>query len=81
MDRSITFMPINPQKTWDYWALKIIKDNIDKGSMAEEEGFEPSKGFHPCRFSRPVHSTALPPLRKKMRSAVGDAVKLISQTG
>ena len=22
-------------------------------------GFEPTKGLHPCRFSRPVHSTAL----------------------
>ena len=31
--------------------------------MAEREGFEPSKGVSPCRFSRPVHSTALPPLR------------------
>ena len=61
--------------------IKIIKGNMQKGSVAEEEGFEPSKGFHPCRFSRPVHSTALPPLRKKMRSAVGNAVTLISQTG
>ena len=26
--------------------------------------FEPTKGFHPCWFSRPVHSTALPPLRE-----------------
>ena len=31
--------------------------------MAERVGFEPTKGSHPCRFSRPVHSTALPPLR------------------
>ena len=31
--------------------------------MAERVGFEPTKGFHPCWFSRPVHSTALPPLR------------------
>ena len=30
MDRFITFMPIHPQKTWDYWALKIIKDNMEK---------------------------------------------------
>jgi hypothetical protein len=35
--------------------------------MAEGVGFEPTKGFHPCRFSRPVHSTALPPLRKTVR--------------
>ena len=31
--------------------------------MAEEEGFEPSEDFHPRWFSRPVHSTTLPPLR------------------
>ena len=31
--------------------------------MAEREGFEPSEDLHPRRFSRPVHSTALPPLR------------------
>ncbi len=31
--------------------------------LAEREGFEPSRGFHPCRFSRPVQSTTLPPLR------------------
>ena len=31
--------------------------------MAEGQGFEPWKGFTPCWFSRPVHSTALPPLR------------------
>ena len=30
---------------------------------AEGEGFEPSKDSRPCRFSRPVHSTTLPPLR------------------
>lgn len=30
---------------------------------AEGEGFEPSDGFHRLRFSRPVQSAALPPLR------------------
>ena len=34
--------------------------------MAEEERFELSEGFHPRWFSRPVHSTALPPLRGKV---------------
>ena len=33
--------------------------------MAEEERFELSEDFHPRWFSRPVHSTALPPLRGK----------------
>ena len=32
--------------------------------VAEREGFEPSRGVSPCRFSRPVRSTAPPPLRK-----------------
>ena len=31
--------------------------------LAEREGFEPSMEFPPRRFSRPVQSTALPPLR------------------
>ena len=30
--------------------------------MAEGEGFEPPKPVKVCRFSRPVQSTALPPL-------------------
>ena len=41
MDRSITFIPINPQKTWDYWALKIIKGNLLKEGLAPRDGFEP----------------------------------------
>jgi hypothetical protein len=32
-------------------------------SVAEEERFELSEDFHPRWFSRPVHSTTLPPLR------------------
>ena len=32
--------------------------------LAEREGFEPSKVSRPCRFSRPVRSTAPPPLRR-----------------
>ena len=31
--------------------------------MAERVGFEPTRALRPCRFSRPVHSTTLPPLR------------------
>ena len=30
--------------------------------MAERGGFEPPMGFRPYRFSRPAHSTTLPPL-------------------
>src|SRR5688572_32312204 len=31
--------------------------------VAEGVGFEPTSPVRGCRFSRPVHSTALPPLR------------------
>lgn len=30
----------------------------------EGQGFEPWKGVNPCRFSRPVHSAALPSLQE-----------------
>ncbi len=30
--------------------------------LAERVGFEPTRSLHPCWFSRPVQSTALPPL-------------------
>src|SRR5690349_5277640 len=33
--------------------------------LAEGVGFEPTKAVKPCRFSRPVHSTALPTLRAR----------------
>ena len=32
--------------------------------LADGVGFEPTKGLHPCRISSPVHSTALPPIRR-----------------
>ena len=32
-------------------------------NKADGVGFEPTRRFHVCRFSRPVHSTALPPVR------------------
>ena len=34
-----------------------------QGGKAEREGFEPSVGFHPHRFSRPARSATLSPLR------------------
>lgn len=36
---------------------------VERKIMAEGQGFEPWMGVNPCRFSRPVHSTALPSLR------------------
>ena len=35
--------------------------------MAEGEGFEPPVHFRARRFSRPVHSTTLPPLRRDLK--------------
>ena len=35
------------------------------GVVAEEVGFEPTVGVNPRRFSRPVHSTTLPLLRRQ----------------
>src|SRR5437879_9096757 len=37
--------------------------------MAEREGFEPPIPFRVCRFSRPVPSTARPPLRLTLLGA------------
>ena len=34
--------------------------------MADRQGFEPWMGLHPCRFSRPVHSTTLPSVLNMM---------------
>ena len=38
-------------------------DYMKRRELAEAQGFEPWEGFHPRRFSRPVHSTTLPSLR------------------
>jgi integrase len=39
-------------------------DTASKSQKAEREGFEPSVGFHPHRFSRPAQSATLSPLRR-----------------
>ena len=39
--------------------------------MAEGQGFEPWKVLTPCWFSRPVHSTTLPSLRRGNDEEVG----------
>ena len=38
-------------------------DAVIIGDLAEGVGFEPTRDFHPCRFSRPVPSTTRPPLQ------------------
>ena len=64
---------IGSDTLWDYkyrvlvGVLRDLRgfDTTWKGNMAEEERFELSEDFHPRWFSRPVHSTALPPLRDR----------------
>lgn len=43
--------------------VMTIRGLISK--LAEEVGFEPTEDLHPRRFSRPVHSTTLPLLRRR----------------
>ena len=42
----------------------LVVSNPDRATLelAERVGFEPTSPVRGCRFSRPVHSTALPPL-------------------
>ena len=48
--------------------------------MAEREGFEPSERLHARRFSRPVHSTTLPPLQifEKRRQSLSCATPRVN---
>ena len=38
-----------------------------RNAATDGVGFEPTSRFRDCRFSRPVHSTALPPIRSVTR--------------
>ena len=40
--------------------------------VAEAQGFEPWEDFHPRRFSRPVHSTTLPSLRRALHTLANE---------
>ena len=41
--------------------------------MADGEGFEPPRRFRARWFSRPVHSTTLPPIRNKLSAGTSKA--------
>ena len=57
-------IPFKPEKAWrSRHKMKMPPKRWHSFTLAEEEGFEPPKAFTPCRFSRPVQSTALPLLR------------------
>ena len=49
--------------------FRLTQDLVPlRSQMAERQGFEPWKDLHPCRFSRPVHSTTLPSLHPKTQN-------------
>ncbi len=68
----------NQWTTTDFRGLARIKPNSAQTRMAsgfaplraEGRGFEPPRRFHAERFSRPPHSTALPPLRSGLKPSV-----------
>lgn len=47
--------------------------------QAERGGFEPPRPLRACRFSRPVHSTALPPLRSLFFRGFRHSGRLLSR--
>ena len=53
------------------WGYLLGVSNIH--NMAERGGFEPPMGFRPYRFSRPAHSTTLPPLLQHVLSSAAIA--------
>jgi hypothetical protein len=55
-------------------SLRRIADMPD--SMAEGVGFEPTSDFRRCRFSRPVPSTARPPLHARAAATLTLAAAL-----
>ncbi len=50
---------------------------IAQANMAERVGFEPTVRLHARRFSRPVHSTTLPPLRVNEINHLGTISNLL----
>ena len=69
----LTLMPKRPNLR--RFSKPIVQGALRTGSVAEEVGFEPTKGVNPCWFSRPVHSTALPLLRSDPSIAPGLILK------
>src|SRR5580700_1869221 len=49
-------------------AALVFRSSRGAQNVAEEEGFEPSRPFRAWRFSRPLPSTARPPLRRLVYS-------------
>ena len=45
-------------------AKVVLEASKDEQTLAEGVGFEPTKSLRPCRFSRPVPSTARSPLQR-----------------
>ncbi len=53
-------------KNRDYIQISLLQ-LLTENDLADGVGFEPTSRFHGCRFSRPVYSTALPPIRVAAR--------------
>ena len=64
--------------TGDNSTCRPVSQNVE----AERQGFEPWMDLHPCRFSRPVQSAALPPLQVLFTTAVtvnyGDSQRVLA---
>ena len=43
--------------------MRLLERLVNRDKVAEGQGFEPWVGMNQRRFSRPVQSTTLPPLR------------------
>src|SRR5438874_4987704 len=46
-----------------FFEVRSVETRLEKTFLADGVGFEPTKDFRPCRFSRPVPSTTRPPIR------------------
>jgi len=57
---------VQPPKTTEKSCRSRIGRTLSRGQVAERVGFEPTVGVNRQRFSRPPHSTTLPPLRVRV---------------
>src|SRR5579863_3394255 len=61
--RAGTNEPIIPDIWRSYNPLGDDSEQLRTVRVADGVGFEPTRSLHPCRFSRPVPSTARPPIQ------------------
>ncbi len=82
--RTVGFLPPD-RTTWLQIGLpleltdyRVVEEplGISRMVMAERGRFELPKLLRACRFSRPVHSTALPPLRRRGSARHAHSIRL-----